>query len=278
MEPTLAQLREMALAEAPTEAIKPPVEAPAEQPRDPATGRFQTQRDHFDNADEVAEVEAQPLARYEKIITNDDGSRDVYRANDLQSLVDQISEGKKAAVRQMKLVQAEKRALEQQLGQVDEDSRFILEQKLKSDPKSAIKSVVEETIQERDSRARAEDARIQASADAQRLWVASRPEYVATKTNADRILSEIQRQGGTEISVATLESAFQVLAAQGKLELKQPEPPAPVSTGRRGSTISHRHSGASFGRPSTAFNEQEAYSISMDELKRRANAELKGNE
>jgi hypothetical protein len=274
---TLAQLRELALAEVRAEAAKP--ESPTVEPIRDAKGRFAAnQQDHFDLPDDDAGEVAQPPARYEKVITNDDGSRDVYRANDLQSLVDQIAAGKKAAVRQMKLVQAEKRELERKLGQADEDSRFILEQRLKDNPRDALLKAVDQTLEERDRRAAQEAERIQASADQQRTWVAAHPEYVVCKTNADRLVETVKTLGYQDISYQSLEAAFQALTAQGKLELKQPEPPTPVSTGRRSSTISARHRGAAPSARNTGFDEPAAYSMSMDELKRRANAALRGDE
>jgi hypothetical protein len=297
----LEELRQLALREA-GEATEekaqivesdPTPKGPVTQVRD-EKGRFTSNVDVLDNSndpqdgseDEEANTSDPEVTIYRKEIHNDDGSVDVYEAESLEDLIDKIAEGKRQAVQQMKKIIAEKKAIESKTQQVSKDEEYLVQQKLKDNPKKTIKDVVSEVIEER-------IAATQRSEDAQSRFVATHPDYIANSDNGSRMASEVQRLGYTEFSTEGLEKAYQSLKKSGLLILKTEEAGDATETNSAttGRTVqpaqnvtqqrSLKKSSTITSRTRTAATnvnmqptEDEAYSMPLEKLRELANAQL----
>jgi hypothetical protein len=225
----LEELRALALKEA-EEAIAPTAEGPQTQVRD-EKGRFTANTEVLDNSGDeqdpngvgetVEELEAEIFV---KEITNDDGSVDRYEADSLEELVDKIAEGKRQAVKQLKTIIAEKRTLEAKTVQTTQDEEYLIQQKLQQNPKSTIKQIVAETIQERLDAAARDKA-------AQERFVVTHPDFIANPDNGERMHAEYIRifPNASEFTPEGLDKAYQSLKKSGLLNLKTEE--AGVTTG-----------------------------------------------
>jgi hypothetical protein len=284
----LEELRALALNEANSIVEVKPVVKAVEKKRD-AAGKFIAEEEVIDNSgdveEEVVEEEEEETTHiYRKEITNEDGSVDVYEAESLEELVDKLAEGKRQAVKQLKTIIAEKKVLEAKTQQTTQDEEFLVQQKLKDNPKKTIAEVVNEVIEGRLSLA-------QRSEQAQSQFVTTHPDYIATPDNGKRLTAEVQRLGFAEFTVEGLEKAYQSLKKSGLLKLKEQEADEATEAARleaertaqaqrdatqqrspkKSSTITRTRSAVV---TNTGFNEDEAYKMPKEKLLELANKQL----
>ena len=271
---SIEELRELAMKE----------EGPVVEEKPKA--KVAAQDDELDNSEETGEGEEETVFRKE--IKNDDGSVDVYEADSIEELVDKIAEGKRQAVAQMKRVQEEKKALQKETAQQTEDENYIIAQRFQKEPMKVIDELVAKRLQkEADAKER--------SLNAQNRFIATHPDYVVGEYNGNKMMEEFRRMypASSEFDYEGLEKAYQSLKAGGLLQLKaeggeettaaetkgeaRTEKPAAETTQsrspRRSSIVQMRAKPAPVTK---GFDEDEAYKMPMDELLKRANAQLAG--
>lgn len=230
----------------------------------------------------------QEIEVYRKTIENADGTIDVYEAESLEALVDKIADAKRAAVEQMKRVQAEKRELTARITTNLGDADYILGEKLKTNPRETIEEVTRRVIAE-------ESARDQRSKDAQSRFVNTHPEYIAEPDNGARLTSEYRRLSpeANEFTSEGLEKAYQSLTRSGLLQLKRAEASGATETSdsetrmtsdsepqvtqprspRRASTITMKRHGPAPIAP-VQLTEDELYRMPLEDLRKLANQQL----
>ena len=292
----LEELRALALKEAEDAVVPPPKTEP--EPKTPArdkNGRFVEQGDEIDNSadpDPDADPDGGEVTTtiFRKEIENGNGSVDVYEANSLEELVDKIAEGKRNANKQIQEFISERKAAEAKTQQVSKDEEYLIQQKLKDNPKSTIKEVVAEVIEER-------MAATKRSEDAQSHFVTTHPDYIASPENGERMKSEVQRLGYAEFTIEGLEKAYQGLKKSGLLVLKpadadgateaarleaertaqaQQDAATQQRSSKKASTISTR-SRSTTTNVNTQPTLDEAYSMPLDKLRELANKQLADN-
>jgi hypothetical protein len=294
---SLDELRAAALKEAAGETVEPVVTKQEEKTEPAATtqardanGRF-TDADHIDNKDEVVEEpeeNGEPTTTiYRKEIDNGNGSVDVYEADSLEGLVEKLAVGKLNANKKIQEFIAENKARGVQADQVSKDEEYLIQQKLKDNPKATIKQVVAEVIEERVDRENRSKA-------VQERFVTTHPDYIANPDNGNRLASEVQRFGYAEFTSEGLEKAYQSLKKSGLLSLKAAEAgdaaevktattrqtvePAADATQqrsqRKGSSISTRSGSRTTAVAATQPTEDEAYKMPLDDLKKLAEKQL----
>lgn len=286
---SLEELKALALKEA-GEVVETAAPAKVEQPRD-EKGKFvaaKGQEDELDNtADNLDNADEEPTTTiYRKEIDNGNGVIEVFEAESLEELVDKIAEGKRNASIKIRELTTEKKAADEKTQQISKDDEYVVQQRLKDNPKATIKDVVTEVIEEH-------IAKQQRSEDAQSRFVATHLDYIANPDNGARIVSEVQRLGYTEFTTEGLEKAYQSLKKSGLLQLKTtgaddateveakdkgglPEPKVEATqqrSSKKSSTVSTRS-----GSVRTAVNTQptldEAYNLPLDKLRELANKQL----
>ncbi|MFZ1973845.1 MAG: hypothetical protein WAU89_13425 [Candidatus Acidiferrales bacterium] len=292
----LSELRELAMkeAEAAVAAAQPvatnePKTEPVKQARG-ADGRF-TNADEIDNsadpADEVVADDEPTTTIYRKEIDNGNGSIDVYEAESLEELVEKLAAGKLNANKKIQEFIAENKARGAKETQISKDDEYLVQQKLKENPKSTIKEVVAEVIQERLDA----DARSKA---AQERFVTTHADYIANPENGNRLVAWLQSHGHAEITTDGLEKAYQDLKRSGLLALKpagagdvaddatadkNQTGSADASTTqqrspKKGSTVSIRSGHRATTNVNTQPTEDEAYKMPLEELRKLADAQL----
>lgn len=238
----------------------------------------------------VAEEDASAPTIYRREIPNGDGSVDVYEADSLEELVEQMAVGKENANKKIQEFIKEGKERKAKEHQVSADEEYVIAERLKKEPKKALREIVNEVIEGRLAHAKAEE-------EAQTRFVAGHPDYIPNPANGNRMTAWLQLHGLNDCTSDGLEKAYQDLKASGLLALKSEGtdvPPvitptatqtadadASVQKGqsvRRGSTISTRSV-----RAVVPVNAQptldEAYKMPMDKLRELANAQLaKGDE
>lgn len=247
--------------------------------------------DQIDNsADAAGEADDPEITIYRKEIQNADGTVDVYEAESLEALVDKIADGKRAAVEQMKKVQAEKRALEAKAVQASEDDNYVLKQRLEKDPKAALKDIVFEALTE-------QQRKVAEAQEAQSRFVATHPDYIANARNGARIVAWHRTNGHSEMTYESLEKAYQDLNSGGLLEIKAEGAEAATevkAAETRGTpeTVAETTQRPSQRRSSgirtvarttqtvvnTAPTEDEAYAMPLEKLRELANKQLAANQ
>ena len=298
----LSELRELAIKEAEAAvtaaqpaAVNEPKTEPVKQARG-ADGKF-TSADEIDNsadapdaanaADEVVDDGAPTTTIYRKEIDNGNGSVDVYEAESLEELVEKLAVGKLNANKKIQEFIAEKKARGAKEQQITADDEYLVQQKLKENPKSTIKEVVAEVIQERlDAEAR--------SKAAQERFVSTHADYIANPENGNRLVAWLQSHGHTEITTDGLEKAYQDLKRSGLLALKTEGADGVAEdatadknqTGsadagttqqrspKKGSTVSVRSGHRATPNVNTQPTEDEAYKMPLEELRKLADAQL----
>ena len=297
----LEDLRALAIREAEEATAQPAAVPAAGQPRD-EKGQFKaadTGKDELDNSGDLADAPADPAdpeeatpsrTIYRKEIDNADGSGvDVYEADTLEELVDKIAEGKKNANKKIRELNLKVKAETVKVQQTTEDEEFLISEKLKKNPKQTMKEIAAEVLREQaDATARSQAV--------QNQFVATHPDYVANPANGEKLVAWHKTHGYTEFTTEGLEKAYQDLKKSGLLVLKTEEAgdatdvddtatqrtaePKSEATQQRSqkksSTISTRN------RPTVAnkveqFSEDEAYALPLEEVRKRADAQLAAN-
>lgn len=274
---SLDELRATAIADG--VVVEPVVEKPEEKVE-------AKDADVIDNSAEAGDDADPEIMIYRKEIANEDGTVDVYEAESLEALVDKIADGKRQAVAQMKKVQAEKRALEAKTAQQIEDENYVITERLKKDPKAAVKEIVFEALTE-------QQRKVAEAQEAQSRFVTTHPDYIANAKNGARLVAWLQAHGHNEMTYDGLEKAYQDLSSSGLLELKAEgaevatdtnatvtprteEPKAEVTqrpSQRRSSSI-RTVSRTAATVVNTQPSEDEAYLMPLEKLRELANAQL----
>lgn len=268
---TAEELKAAALKESQQDEIEVPPEERAEEPEP------ETQADEPEPAEQV----------FRKVIQNDDGSTDVYEASSLEELVDKIAEGKRAAVAQMKRVQASERELAAKVKQQAEDDAYVTGEQFKADPVKAAREIARKEFNDL-------KASEQRSMEAQSRFVNTHPDYVADPKNGNgaRMMAEYRRlfPDATEFTSEGLEKAYLSLKRDELLVLRSEEADAATEveaeatarterpkveatqprSPKRSSTISTRTSARGVAPVKQGFDEDEAYNLPLDELRKRA--------
>lgn len=281
--PTPEELETMSASELRALALQEEEEAKAAKPAEMAEDK--NQAEELDNSEEAEEMEEEPQI-FRKEIENEDGSVDVYEATSMDELVNKLAEGKRQAVAQMKRVQEEKRELERKAVQENTDLDYVVGEELKKNPRKAIQEVARQTIAD-------ERAKYERSQAVQSNFVNSHHDYLPTQDNANRLMAEFRRlyPSSDEFTMTGLEKAYQALKTNGLLVLRSEEANEPAKAdGKEAQATSEakpettqarspKRSSNLQMRPKTApadkgFDEDEAYKLPMEELVRRANAQL----
>jgi hypothetical protein len=303
---SLDELRQLAIKEASGEVTEAP-KVDEQKTRD-AKGRFTNAEDVIDNSSEsdkpTAEVDTikehhavvedgQPTRTvYIRKIDNEDGSGvDVYEAETLEELVDKIAEGKANANKKIRELNSRVKVQTAAEKKSEEDLEYIVAEKLKTNPKQAIKEVLLEVQQE-------EQAKTQRALHAQDVFVATHPDYKKSVDNGNKLMNWVKSHGYAEFTVDNLEKAYQDLKKSGLLVLeaavandatdvkvedthRTDEPKAEATQQRsqsRGSTISSRGRSTTAARVNALPTEDEAYAMPLEKLKDLANKQLATNQ
>lgn len=253
------------------------IEVPAEEREEPEVEK-----------EEESEEAVEQVFR--KVIKNEDGTADVYEGANWEEVVEKIAEGKRAAVAQMKRVQAERQELAAKVQQQNEDANYVTGEKFKQDPVKAAEEIAERVIARREAAA-------QRNVAAQSKFVNTHPDYIADPSNGngDRMMSEYRRlfPDAAEFTSEGLEKAYLNLKRDGLLVLRSEEADAATETevqetsrtekpraeatqprsSRRSSTISTR--GTRVAAPvKQELSEDELYSMPLDKLRALADKQL----
>jgi hypothetical protein len=283
---TLDELRALAIKEA--EGLEVVEIPPIEKSRD-EKGRFtpKTEDEPPEGGDKEPPEDDEPQQTiYRKEIINEDGQVEVFEAQSLEELVDKIAEGKRNLKAHLKTVLAEKHELETKTKQATEDDEYVIQERLKKEPKKVIKELLAE---ERAAEAEA----LRKSNDAQNRFVATHPDFIPNPENGGRLVAWLQSHGHAEITYDGLEKAYQdlkksgllVLKAEGSEEATEAEPketqrivePKVDATQprsqKKGSTIPTR-SRTPVTPTNTQPSEDEAYAMPLEKLRELANKQL----
>lgn len=248
------------------------------------------QREEIDNAEEVvAEVaeEEEEKTIYRKEIDNGNGVIEVFQADSLEELVDKIAEGKRNASIKIRELSKQVRVEDTRTAQQITDDEFVVAERLKKEPKKAMKEIISEILEERIAAERK-------STDVQSRFVATHTDFVASPVNGTRIASEVQRLGYTEFTDEGLEKAYQNLKRDGLLQIKAAEASGATEAERaeaeriaqaareatqprsskKSSTISVRNRPAA-APPNVMPSEDEAYKMPLEQLRELANKQLR---
>jgi hypothetical protein len=223
MELSIEELRAKAL-EALTTPEQPEVPAEPEKadpPRD-EKGRFvKAESDTVEEVDEVV---------YERVIDLGDGSgTQVFRGNTMEELIDKLATAQENATRKIRELSAKEKATAikqvEENDELTEDEKFILSQKILTDPAKVIETFVEKTINKKIN-PRLKDvegvAREQRETKTAVDWVNSTPDYYACDSNGKKIHKYLETQG-LEMTRENLQAAFEDLNADGLLVSKPKE-------------------------------------------------------
>lgn len=280
------------------ETVKSPEEMSLEELKAAAAAEevAQEAKDAESKADiELPESEAEEVPEqfvYKKEIDLGDGSgiqvftgRGPTKDEAFEDFAEKMAEAQRNATIKIRSLNQKIKAEDTRTAQQKTDDEYVIAQRLQKEPSRAIRDVVKEVIEERESAS----AR---SLAAQQNFVDSHPDYVADADNGRRIMSEVQRLGFSEFTDQSLEKAYQSLKASGLLKLKTEEASEPtevkaeatqriaepkveatqVRSPKKSSTVSTRGAGAPVVK--TGISEDELYSMPLDKLKKVANEQL----
>lgn len=236
---------------------------------------------------------------YRRTIKGVDGGADeVFEADSVEALVDKIADAKEHATRKIREQEKELKAKREAERQFTQDEEFIYSQELLKNPTVAFKKLFKdvtgvdiETFKNTQQRSQAlVDATDKQSAIS--TFLTTHPDYVDSEKNGKLM----NKWMGGVLTVESFNKAYDDLTASGLLDLKgneahagqeQPKPKAEriaqpkveeVTSQRtkKGSGVSTQ-SRPTAGPTNTEPSEDELYDpskYSLDEIKRRANAQL----
>jgi hypothetical protein len=224
-EPTLEELRVNALKALTTpeevQQEEPAAEEKPEPPRD--------EKGRFTKADAPAEEDEDVEVVYERVIDLGDGSgTQVFRGKTYDELIDNLAKAQENATRKIRELSAAQKAATKVVDEAEgltEDERFLLSQKILTDPASVIDMFVDKAFKKRvEPRLKpVEDvARETRETKVATDWVASTPDYYACESNGKKIQKYLETQG-KDITRENLQAAFEDLNADGLLVAKPAE-------------------------------------------------------
>jgi hypothetical protein len=207
----------------------------------------------------------------------------------LEALTDKLAEAQKNASKKIHDLNQKVKTEDTRTAQEKQDDEYVIQERLKKEPKKTIKEVVTEVIRDRDAAA----ARSLACSE---NFVTTHPEYIADpKTgNGTRMLKEFEKlyPQATEFTEEGLEKAYQSLKQSGLLKLKGEGADAATATNaadqkriastdagvtqqrspKKGSTLST--TGRTAPVVKAGLTEDEAYALPEDKLRALANEQL----
>lgn len=300
---TDAQLIELANKELAGEQVEVPA-ASGGQARD-EQGRFTKadeaatdgeQNTQEVNQDDEGEEEPEQLFRYE-IDLGDGGGKQVFEADSYEALIEKLGKAQEHATRKIRELSAKAKEQEKQpekkieTGNLTADEEWLIAQEFATRPTEAFNKLFERVVGKPIGEFKTTIEKAEAFDRAQREHAAAEefkakhPEYVVSRKNAERMLKYMttyQMEG----TVENIEKAFTDLSESGLLETKAPETQGAEPTEQRGlrrpaDTQRRAASGLSSRRSATPITkeltEDDLYKLPMDELERRANAQLRSS-
>lgn len=223
-EETLDELRAKAL-----EALTTPAETEDGKVDEKADEKIDPPRDdkgRFVKAEENVDEEE---IEYERVIDLGDGSgAEVFRGKTLEELVDKLAVAKENASRKIRELSAARKAAEKVVDEavgLTDDERFILSQKILTDPASVIETFIDKALTKKiDPRLKEVEgvAREQRETKAAVEWVKTNPDYYANERNGARMQKYLEKMG-LEVNAENLQTAFEDLSADGLLATKPAE-------------------------------------------------------
>ena len=187
--------------------------------------------------------------------------------------VEQLRQAKVHANRKIRSITKEQKAT----AQMTEDERYILKQRMQTEPDKAIEEIIERRLNS-DPRIKAAEQVSQAQQinDVTNAWVAANPDFHANEVNGKRMWAEMKRNGVNGVPTKEdITRAYNTLNNDGLLQAKPAAQsqavaaPAPV---RRGSGMSARSATSNVPTarnlvPGTNHTQAELDAMTLDQLR-----------
>lgn len=262
-----------------------------EQPRD-ESGKFVKK----DDAPVVDEQKEEIV--YERVIDLGDGSGvQVFEAPTMEELVEKLAKAQENATRKIReqaaqLRQAPKTAPVEEVENLTDEQKFMLQQEMLTDPAKALSRLVNQVIEKRERVQADSAAREKSESDA---FVANTPDYFVSQKNGERMVKYLETYQ-LEASQDNLKKAFNDLNSSGLLESRpadketpvtpegQPQAEARIEQKPATETVVRRRvvGGVSVKRSApapvqaTGLTEKQLYDMPMHELEALALQDLRG--
>jgi hypothetical protein len=170
---------------------------------------------------------------YERTIDLGDGSGvQVFEAPTMEELIDKLAEAQKNATRKIReqaaLIKAQPKETPapEELENLTEAERFLLQQEMLADPVKAIQKFVTKAVDKHERDAMQAAERTKSATDA---FVANTSDYYAIPKNGQKIVKWLETYN-LDVTESNLKQAFDDLSASGLLEAKPADKETPVAT------------------------------------------------